>query len=248
MSHFLARLASSITQSPHAMGMPKLRPLAGSIYEPLGFRSENAPGTPIEAEASEPRRLQTPDAHGFRAIMRMETAQRAGKSGNDESVFQHSTRAGAKDAPQSQTMQQHEALLPPSQDAESLPPSSFAHAVPVPHRQDAVSAAQMGLGDILPVEEQPLARRSQPLQKNANLPLLPQAMIQPARSIKHDADKDSARRAVPQAQEPDEIHIHIGRVEVAAVMQPAVRPAPAAQARKAMSLDEYLRRSNGRAR
>jgi hypothetical protein len=48
----------------------------------------------------------------------------------------------------------------------------------------------------------------------------------------------------PQAQwEPDEIHIHIGRIEVAAIAPPAPRPAPV---RKSLSLDEYLRRGNGR--
>jgi hypothetical protein len=43
----------------------------------------------------------------------------------------------------------------------------------------------------------------------------------------------------------DDIQIHIGRIEVTAVAQPAPRPA-AAPARKTMSLDEYLgRRSRG---
>jgi len=38
-------------------------------------------------------------------------------------------------------------------------------------------------------------------------------------------------------------HIHIGRIEVAAIAPPAPRPAPV---RKSLSLDEYLRRGNGR--
>jgi hypothetical protein len=61
------------------------------------------------------------------------------------------------------------------------------------------------------------------------------------------ASGDAARRAPAPAHESDEITIHIGRIEVAAVHQPAARPAPA-PARKAMSLDEYLKRGNGRAR
>ena len=44
--------------------------------------------------------------------------------------------------------------------------------------------------------------------------------------------------------EPDEIEIHIGRIEVIAV-QPAQAARPAALARKSMSLDEYLKRNNG---
>jgi hypothetical protein len=45
--------------------------------------------------------------------------------------------------------------------------------------------------------------------------------------------------------EPDEIQIHIGRIEViAAPPAPAARPAP--PARKSISLDEYLKRNNRR--
>ncbi len=46
--------------------------------------------------------------------------------------------------------------------------------------------------------------------------------------------------------EPDEIQIHIGRIEVTAV--PQTQPStPARAARKAPTLDEYLRRRDGRA-
>jgi hypothetical protein len=44
-----------------------------------------------------------------------------------------------------------------------------------------------------------------------------------------------------RSAQSDDIQIHIGRIEVTAVAQPAPRPA-AAPARKAMSLDEYLGR------
>jgi len=52
----------------------------------------------------------------------------------------------------------------------------------------------------------------------------------------------------PRSPQPpaDEIQIHIGRIEVVAVQSAAPRPA-AAPARKALSLDEYLSRRNGRA-
>jgi hypothetical protein len=47
-------------------------------------------------------------------------------------------------------------------------------------------------------------------------------------------------------REPDEIQIHIGRIEVTAVQPPAPRaPKPPD---KAISLDAYLERRNGRAR
>jgi hypothetical protein len=56
---------------------------------------------------------------------------------------------------------------------------------------------------------------------------------------------DLLPHAVSPARELGEIQIHIGRIEVTAVPQ-AARPAPA-PARKALSLDEYLRRRDGRA-
>jgi hypothetical protein len=55
---------------------------------------------------------------------------------------------------------------------------------------------------------------------------------------------DAVRRASAQRSEPDEIHIHIGRIEVAAVApQPQRVAAPAP--RKGLNLDEYLRRGSG---
>jgi hypothetical protein len=59
--------------------------------------------------------------------------------------------------------------------------------------------------------------------------------------------RESMRRAGQATREPAEITINIGRIEVTAVPQPAVRPA-AVPARRSVSLDEYLKRGNGRAR
>ncbi|MGA7339581.1 MAG: hypothetical protein WBX18_03215, partial [Terracidiphilus sp.] len=77
-------------------------------------------------------------------------------------------------------------------------------------------------------------------------PRAPQPMAQQNASAARLAGGESMRHAAEAAREPDEITIHIGRVEVAAVSQPAVRAA--APARKSVNLTEYLRRGNGRAR
>jgi hypothetical protein len=49
----------------------------------------------------------------------------------------------------------------------------------------------------------------------------------------------------PVQAQPEEIQIHIGRIEVLAVPQVASRPA-ATPARKGLNLDDYLSRRNGR--
>ena len=60
------------------------------------------------------------------------------------------------------------------------------------------------------------------------------------------ADFSAGRRPTQAEREPDEIQIHIGRIEVTAVQPPAPRaPTPPD---KAISLDAYLERRNGRAR
>jgi hypothetical protein len=53
---------------------------------------------------------------------------------------------------------------------------------------------------------------------------------------------DQPQRAPAQRNEPDEIHIHIGRIEVASVAPPRVAAPPP---RKSLSLDDYLRRGHG---
>jgi hypothetical protein len=55
---------------------------------------------------------------------------------------------------------------------------------------------------------------------------------------------EAARRSQPAQHEPDEVHIHIGRIEVAAIPQQVARPAAAA-ARRSINLSDYLAR-NGR--
>ena len=54
------------------------------------------------------------------------------------------------------------------------------------------------------------------------------------------------RRTEPPAREPDEIQIHIGRIEVIAVPPPKAQPAPAKPPRTGPSLEEYLRRRDRR--
>ena len=59
--------------------------------------------------------------------------------------------------------------------------------------------------------------------------------------------ENSSRRSATPSGQPDEIQIHIGRIEVTAVQQAPVPPA-VKPTRKGLSLDEYLQRANRRVR
>lgn len=59
--------------------------------------------------------------------------------------------------------------------------------------------------------------------------------------------ENSQRRSGTPSRQPDEIQIHIGRIEVTAVQQTPVPPV-VKPARKGLSLDEYLQRANRRGR
>lgn len=57
---------------------------------------------------------------------------------------------------------------------------------------------------------------------------------------------DSTRHTASPSRPSDEIEIHIGRIEVTAVHPTPMRTAPAKPPRRAPSLDDYLKRRDGR--
>jgi hypothetical protein len=81
---------------------------------------------------------------------------------------------------------------------------------------------------------------SLPVDPHPALPLTPTS-----RAGRDVADR--ARSSRSSKREPDEIQITIGRIEVTAVPEAPARPA-AKPGRKQISLDEYLRRADGRGR
>jgi hypothetical protein len=60
-----------------------------------------------------------------------------------------------------------------------------------------------------------------------------------------ETNRNSSPWTKPPEREPDEIQIHIGRIEVTAVPPPPARPA-AKPTRTTLSLDDYLKRRHGR--
>ena len=79
-----------------------------------------------------------------------------------------------------------------------------------------------------------------PVMKSARVSEPAASAVQPTRPLPGN------RHAAPAAQPPDDIQIHIGRIEVTAVPPPVPR-APSAHDPK-LSLDAYLNRRNGRGR
>jgi hypothetical protein len=77
-------------------------------------------------------------------------------------------------------------------------------------------------------------------------PLIAPAMIVTRGAGEIDGARHARQLRSPE-RGPEDIRIHIGRIEVTAAPPAPARPAPA-PARKSPSLDEYLKRRPGRAR
>jgi hypothetical protein len=86
-------------------------------------------------------------------------------------------------------------------------------------------------------------------------PLIAESLIRPNNQqiLRRESFASGARekddlsgRPIPTEGEPDEIQIHIGRIEVTAVSQTGARAATK-PARKGLNLEEYLKRRDGRA-
>lgn len=243
MSHFLGRLASGVTRTA---AEPRLRPLQGSIYAPaqprIGAEIGTSPEwTATESAASETmnRAARSEETHGV-AFPARPTAFRAEFDG-EEKMQPNPEQRTRTESPVRTAAPRQEILLPPER-AETT------------DRRDAFAAmhagnekGNTGRGENFPEAERPLMRRTQ-IEAASIAPLrAPQVNRQPFAGPAQRTAGESRRAAEP-AREPDEISIHIGRVEVAAVTQPVARPATAAPPRKSINLSEYLRRGSGRAR
>ncbi len=138
------------------------------------------------------------------------------------------------------------AALMPRPPSPALPSRANKHRSP---RDEPV-----GPSVAAPVDATEFARKAQPDTTEAVRPILParraphhSAERSPARERLALRD-DNAARANRHATQPPDVHIHIGRVELTAVMPPAApRRETAGNAKKPLSLDEYLRLRDGKA-
>jgi hypothetical protein len=233
MSNFLRRVVSNVA-SAQAYPEPRLHPILGSVFAP------HIPVAPFGA--------QSPAASETVAGPYQGASPSNQPARNNPPLITPSPIEAAlpfhRNASSPFAQHQYLPLLPIGQIGEApshLSPTDAdrsAHRGPdagAPRRQaDAVTASNPGPSGNS--AHPPVPGKTIPTQPLPNHPpLVRLAPIRPEPSIQQ---RQTAR------WEPDEIHIHIGRIEVAAIAAPAPRPT-SAPPRKTLNLDEYLRRGSG---
>lgn len=260
MSHLFERLASTML-GPSAA--PSLRPLRGSIYAPLNapYASETAPQLePSLSDAAVPPQGATPV---FSAIQPPRSSvheeSRIVSERSDEPQWNLDANR-LRDFPQEGNSTRIETSrvdaktgVQPLQGLEASPLITRNTGANIEDR--AVSASSESPNQAPP--EQRLFDDHAPdpsplraVQPSASAPIPARAhLLQPPRHPFATASlgrTGTIGRPASQEGESDEVHIHIGRIEVAAVTQPLAKPAPAPSPRKSLNLEEYLRRGNRR--
>ena len=265
MSHFLKRLVAGVTQPA---SQARLRPLLGSVFAPtpqIG-QGDIAPiessvlsflrPTPVRAEAEEGRTLRSAlrskedprareqDEHQELPLLRAQPQPESlppvsVHMGPEKAAFRPLIANVKSATPFEAPLASPDAAANPVED-EQEQHASPGFASPQPLSQTEVSGVYRPLVRV----EEPFVAVSTPhqLPYQTEHPLPHQTE---ARAAENTGARASNRSTSPP-HEPDEIHIHIGRIEVAAIAQPAPRPA-APPARKSLDLGEYLKRGNGRA-
>jgi hypothetical protein len=238
MSNFLQRVAAGVIQ-PQA----RLRPMLGSIFAPAALRSSEA-ALPAEAEIAS----QTSSSHRQEHI--------------PPPTFNASI-AASRDRLLPTIVQADFSSVSPhrSLNNDQLPLTTFAtpselrkptQAHPFTEDSDRTSESlkpaaahqpQMAGGQQPAPKPQPYEPLITTMQQTSSR-LQPREPMPTATTIR-SSRAEAARRSQPAQREPDEVHIHIGRIEVAAITQQAPRPAAAA-ARRSLNLGDYLKHGNGR--
>jgi len=147
-------------------------------------------------------------------------------------------------------------------DTEETQPASPAASIPsgaVPadrflRHPDTVRSASVKPDGLVPdnsranLSEKVPAHDANPVGRKFT-PFMPAVLTQSPqpvtmRSTSKPSD-DATQSFGSRSRASDDIEIHIGRIEVAAIQAPSIRPAPAKTLRRAASLDEYLKRRDG---
>ena len=236
MSSYLQRLVDTAAGRGHAV-----HPHTGSIFSP---RLEERPAPLQGWEETEQVTLAQPPRHQPHAT----------PPEREPAAPPQGVRPGSEHAP----------LLPKSVASDGRAASDAPRFVPA--MSDPVGSPDDPFGDPFGDRSSRLAAEAQrplltaeadvhvtapaPASGRAGAPFRP--VMQPTRvsdavvSATGPGDRSRLRHGAQAAQQPDDIQIHIGRIEVLAVPSPAPR-APKAPDRS-LSLDAYLNRRDGRTR
>jgi hypothetical protein len=229
MRNFLARIAASVlqTQTP---ARSRLQPMLGSIYAPdatFGPADSSLSTTSVAHDTKSIARTASPAVF---AAPQSDPWPHLGDTAHNEP---HGTRTDAEQPQDTSDRGIGQRYLHP--EAPLLPLEPFASKISS-DTKSSTSNETTRQQSVTTVPSLQPSTATQPLMPHA-----PQAIrvapLRPAPAAMH-----TQRTAFNS--EPDEIHIHIGRVEVAAVTPPTPRPATAPP-RKSINLEEYLRHSNG---
>lgn len=245
MSNFLQRIASTVAPS---QARPRLQPMLGSIFAPAALFDS------VAASLSDAR-----ENHSETVASRTEMGRYSGHADPHAAsalAVEHPTTPTAP-APRFAT---HDEPLPApaprfaAHDEPPLLPRYDGGEQPAQRRMDRAEQDEGALfGQVAESAQEEASFRSASKTVSADSspisqpqPIRPAQALMPIslQSLRVSAGPrvDQPQRAPAQRNEPDEIHIHIGRIEVASVAPPRVAAPPP---RKSLSLDDYLRRSHG---
>jgi len=245
MSNFLQRIASTVAPS---QARPRLQPMLGSIFAPAAL-FDSVAASPLDAREN----------HSETVASRTEMRRYSGHADPHAAsalAVEHPTTPTAP-APRFAT---HDEPLPApaprfaAHDEPPLLPRYDGGEQPAQRRMDRAEQDEGALfGQVAESAQEEASFRSASKTVSADSspisqpqPIRPAQALMPIslQSLRVSAGPrvDQPQRAPAQRNEPDEIHIHIGRIEVASVAPPRVAAPPP---RKSLSLDDYLRRSHG---
>ena len=246
MNNFLQRIVSSVAPGQQ-ISQPRLQPILRSVFAPIASLAEGemheAPGHSFNFNENAAYHSQTNEAGGRAASSLLHGLLFSPSQSEDPTSVLHDSSA------QPLNVENYWPLLPrnatPHGDRNATPVANAVaqesgHPFGTVNREESSSGTapesltSTPTGDNSQATSNPSSRGPQPLLAHAAL--MPSRIV-PMRSAPTEPQRQVRR-------EPDEIHIHIGRIDVAAVA-PSTPRAPAPQPRKSLSLDEYLRRGTG---
>lgn len=231
MSGYLQRLVDTAVGRRDAV-----HPRTGSIFSPR-LDERRAPLQGWEETGHVALAQPAPDSHATPLALEPLEPPRGVSQGSE-----HAPLLPKSVAPERRAAAQVPPFLPPVSDSAGDPEGPFDDRTPEPvaATQRHPPATDADVHITVPV---PRSREG----GDAFRPVMkPARVFEAVTHAPESGDMPRQRHAARAAQQPDDIQIHIGRIEVTAVPPPAPR-APKAPDRS-LSLDAYLSRRDGRTR